>query len=66
MEQRILLSQHEAAALASLGIWFELILMQLLVRHIYDKAATSGGSSFVGRIVEASLAGPTSIGGGVV
>ncbi len=26
-EQRILLSQHEAAALASLGIWFELILM---------------------------------------
>jgi len=40
-EQRILLSQHEAAALASLGIWFELILMQLLVRHIYDKAATS-------------------------
>ncbi|CAM5321816.1 hypothetical protein SVIOM74S_02534 [Streptomyces violarus] len=34
-EQRILLSQHEAAALASLGIWFEIILMQLLVRHIY-------------------------------
>ncbi|MFJ2606126.1 diiron oxygenase [Streptomyces sp. NPDC087425] len=40
-EQRILLSRHEAAALASLGIWFELILMQLLVRHIYDKSATS-------------------------
>src|SRR5262249_17955166 len=40
-EQRILLSQHEAAALASLGIWFEIILMQLLVRHIYDKSATS-------------------------
>lgn len=40
-EQRIALSQHEAAALASLGIWFELILMQLLVRHIYDKPATS-------------------------
>ncbi|MGW0840919.1 AurF N-oxygenase family protein [Streptomyces sp. NPDC002787] len=39
--QRISLSQHEAAALASLGIWFEIILMQLLVRHIYDKAATS-------------------------
>ena len=28
-EQRILLSQHEAASLASLGIWFEIILMQL-------------------------------------
>jgi P-aminobenzoate N-oxygenase AurF len=40
-EQRILLSQHEAAALASLGIWFETILMQLLLRHIYDKPATS-------------------------
>lgn len=40
-EQRVLLSHHEAAALASLGIWFEIILMQLLVRHIYDKAATS-------------------------
>ena len=33
-EQRILLSQHEAASLASLGIWFEIILMQLLCRHI--------------------------------
>ncbi|MFF2652886.1 diiron oxygenase [Streptomyces sp. NPDC058045] len=40
-EQRIALSQHEAAALASLGIWFEVILIQLLVRHIYDKDATS-------------------------
>lgn len=40
-EQRLALSQHEAAALASLGIWFELILMQLLVRHVYDKPATS-------------------------
>ncbi|MCQ8191521.1 AurF N-oxygenase family protein [Streptomyces rugosispiralis] len=40
-EQRLLLSQHEAAALASLGIWFEIILIQLLTRHIYDKPATS-------------------------
>ncbi|MFC5721381.1 diiron oxygenase [Streptomyces gamaensis] len=40
-EQRIELSRHEAAALASLGIWFETILIQLLVRHIYDKPATS-------------------------
>ncbi|GAA3875086.1 AurF N-oxygenase family protein [Streptomyces sedi] len=40
-EQRVALSRHEAAALASLGIWFELILMQLLVRHIYDKSPTS-------------------------
>ncbi|MFF2405822.1 diiron oxygenase [Streptomyces sp. NPDC058092] len=40
-EQRMDLSRHEAASLASLGIWFEIILMQLLVRHIYDKRVTS-------------------------
>ncbi|WP_432586712.1 diiron oxygenase [Streptomyces sp. HD1123-B1] len=40
-EQRHLLAKHEGAALLSLGIWFEVILMQLLVRHIYDKPATS-------------------------
>lgn len=40
-EQRIELSRHECAALASLGIWFEIVLMQLLVRHIYDKPYTS-------------------------
>src|SRR5690606_18055068 len=40
-EQRILLSHHEAAALASLGLWFEIILMQLMVRPSCAKAATS-------------------------
>ncbi|MFI1679744.1 MULTISPECIES: AurF N-oxygenase family protein [unclassified Streptomyces] len=40
-EQRYDLARHEAASLASLGIWFEIILMQLLVRHIYDKSVTS-------------------------
>jgi hypothetical protein len=40
-EQRSDLARHEAASLASLGIWFEIILMQLLVRHIYDKPVTS-------------------------
>ncbi|QHC27305.1 AurF N-oxygenase family protein [Streptomyces sp. GS7] len=40
-EQQQDLSRHEAASLASLGIWFEIILMQLLVRHIYDKPVTS-------------------------
>ncbi|MCA6095655.1 diiron oxygenase [Streptomyces sp. SCA3-4] len=40
-EQRMELARHEAAALASLGIWFEIILMQLLVRHVYDKPVTS-------------------------
>ncbi|WP_340558043.1 AurF N-oxygenase family protein [Streptomyces sp. GSL17-111] len=40
-EQRMDLARLEAASLASLGIWFEIILMQLLVRHIYDKPLTS-------------------------
>ncbi|MFJ5288171.1 MULTISPECIES: diiron oxygenase [unclassified Streptomyces] len=40
-DQRMELARHEAASLASLGIWFEIILMQLLVRHIYDKSLTS-------------------------
>ncbi|MEU6734380.1 AurF N-oxygenase family protein [Streptomyces physcomitrii] len=40
-EQRRDLARHEAASLASLGIWFEVILIQLLVRHIYDKSLTS-------------------------
>jgi len=35
-ERRIELSRHESASLASAGVWFEVILMQLLTRHIYD------------------------------
>jgi hypothetical protein len=41
-EQRIDLSRHEAASLASAGIWFEIILMQLLARHIYDLDPRTG------------------------
>jgi hypothetical protein len=36
LEQRLDLSRHEAASTASIGIWFEIILMQLLTRHMYD------------------------------
>jgi hypothetical protein len=39
--QRVDLSRHEIASTASVGIWFELILLQLLSRHIYDLPATS-------------------------
>src|SRR4051812_42562454 len=35
--QRIELSKHEVASIASVGVWFELILMQMLVRHAYDR-----------------------------
>ncbi|MER5887959.1 diiron oxygenase [Streptomyces sp. NPDC001941] len=41
-EQRMDLSRHEAAQVAASGIWFETILMQLLVRHAYDCDLTSG------------------------
>lgn len=36
-EQRVELSKHEVASIASVGLWFELILMQFLVREIYDQ-----------------------------
>ncbi|HEY6425201.1 MAG TPA: diiron oxygenase [Pseudonocardiaceae bacterium] len=36
-EQRIELTKHEVASLYSIGIWFETILMQMLVRHLYDR-----------------------------
>jgi hypothetical protein len=35
-EQRIELTKHEVASFYSMGIWFETILMQMLVRHVYD------------------------------
>ncbi|GAB3210445.1 AurF N-oxygenase family protein [Marinactinospora thermotolerans] len=40
-EQRKELSRHEVASIASIGIWFETILMQMLVRHAYDRDPTS-------------------------
>jgi hypothetical protein len=36
-EQRIELSRHEVASVASVGLWFEIILMQFLVRYVYDQ-----------------------------
>jgi hypothetical protein len=35
-EQRIELSKHEIVSGMSVGLWFEVILMQLLARHVYD------------------------------
>ncbi|SDJ44163.1 P-aminobenzoate N-oxygenase AurF [Actinokineospora alba] len=40
-EQRIELSKHEIASIAGVGLWFEIILMQLLVRYAYDLDPTS-------------------------
>lgn len=36
-EQRVELTKHEIASIASVGVWFELILMQMLVRDIYNR-----------------------------
>lgn len=35
-EQRIELSRHEVGSISSVGVWFELILMQMMVRDLYD------------------------------
>lgn len=36
-EQRALLTRHEAASVASIGIWFEMLLQQMLLEDIYAK-----------------------------
>ena len=36
-QQRVTLTRHEAASIAGTGIWFELVLMQMLVRDIYKQ-----------------------------
>lgn len=35
-EQRIELSRHEVASIVSVGMWFEVLLMQILLRDVYD------------------------------
>ncbi len=40
--QRVELTKHEVASIASIGIWFETVLMQMLIRHAYDRDPRSG------------------------
>ncbi len=35
-QQRVQLSWHEFASVARVGLWFEVLLMQALLRHVYD------------------------------
>ncbi|HEX6514677.1 MAG TPA: diiron oxygenase [Nocardioidaceae bacterium] len=44
--QRIELSRHEVASIAGVGLWFELILMQLMVRDVYDRDPRSEGAQY--------------------
>ncbi|HTJ34453.1 MAG TPA: diiron oxygenase [Dactylosporangium sp.] len=41
-EQRIELSKHEVASIASIGIWFEVLLMRMLLRHVTGQDPRSG------------------------
>ncbi len=45
-EQRIELTKHEVASLYSMGIWFETVLMQMLVRHVYDRPKGSAHARY--------------------
>jgi hypothetical protein len=45
-EQRITLTRHEAASIAGLGIWFETILMQLLLRAYYRQDPTASHAQY--------------------
>jgi hypothetical protein len=45
-EQRITLSRHEVASVASLGVWFETILMQLLLRDYYRQDPTAAHAQY--------------------
>ena len=39
-EQQLELSKHEVASIASVGLWFELLLMQMMLRDLYDDDPT--------------------------
>lgn len=45
-EQRKELTRHEAASVACTGIWFEMILQQMLLRDIYAKDPAAGTSQW--------------------
>jgi P-aminobenzoate N-oxygenase AurF len=46
LEQQIELTKNEVASAASAGIWFETILMQMLIRHYYDQDPTSSHAQY--------------------
>ncbi len=45
-EERITLSRHELASIVSVGIWFEVVLMQLLLRDAYAADPRSARTQF--------------------
>lgn len=45
-EQQILLSKHESGSIASVGLWFEIVLMQLLLKDVYRSDPTSSRTHY--------------------
>ena len=41
-QQRHTLTVHEICSIAQVGLWFEMILMQMLVRYSYDRDPRTG------------------------
>ncbi|MGZ6806736.1 MAG: AurF N-oxygenase family protein [Mycobacteriaceae bacterium] len=41
LEQQVTLTKHEVASISGTGIWFEMILMQMLVRDMYGRDASA-------------------------
>jgi hypothetical protein len=46
-EQRIELSKHEVASIASVGLWFEILLMQVLLKDVYRNDPTDPRTHFL-------------------
>ncbi|WP_203829713.1 AurF N-oxygenase family protein [Actinoplanes palleronii] len=46
LDQRIELTKHEAASIAGLGVWFETILMQLLIRGYFKDDPTAAHAQY--------------------
>jgi hypothetical protein len=46
-EQRKELSKHEVASIASVGLWFEIVLMQVLLKEVYRSDPTDARTHFL-------------------
>ncbi|PXY32457.1 AurF N-oxygenase family protein [Prauserella muralis] len=45
-QQRIELGKHELASVATNGLWFEILLMQMLLKEVYDADPTSSHAQY--------------------
>lgn len=45
-EQRIELGKHEVATIATTGLWFEILLMQMLLKEVYNEDPTTNHAQY--------------------